>query len=603
MSKYFTDFTEIGGDNNKLKSNDYVVGYRSEGTPSEMRVSSSNLVNNMTRLLSPGAIDANKISYSPVGVNVQNIIQRNVDVKLSEFFSIQDFSILTSAGIAGAGKRLFVSKTTLPLTLTIHPTTGDFLTIQEALNAISNWHIEKGATVVLKLLAGTHVVFSSLDLNHPFGSRIQLIGDPTASADQVIIQLDNTISFGSLNFDLFTSSYGNTWGLLDNFTISGKGLGTGVWSTNNYAAIKASYGATINLGSNINISDWYYGLYADYGSVINAPSVDINNCGIGVYANNGSHITITEATLSNNKITDNDSGYGVLADNGSQINCSGSTSTGNYIAGFASFSNSQLKALGCKGNNNLRSGFLAKQHGEIAAYEYQNSLGSTVTTQAKNNGIYGFEAIEGGAVYYGELSDPIATQNNTRVNSYVSTTTNGTSALVSSSQGKLIVGTQDANSVVFSTQFYNQHLEISDIGATTTSRLKVSGGNSTKTPFLSAEGNSANIDFSIKAKGTGHLALDKILSPVTVKGVYSTSNAATVATVDAYSSDAETVHLFLNPQNENGGGYVRVGKNVRMGEKTNLTTPVVLTNLTINSFITVKDVNGNEVKLLCGSPT
>jgi hypothetical protein len=603
MSKYFTDFTEIGSDNNRMKSNDYVIGYRSEGAPEEVRISASNLINNMSRLLSPGSIDAGKMSYSPVGVNVQNIVQRNVDIKLSEFFSVDDFSILTSAGIAGAGKRLFVSKTTVPLTLTIHPTIGDFLTIQDALNAVAKWHIEKGAVVVLKLLAGTHTVFSNLDLNHPFGSRIQLVGDSTASADQVVIQLDNTISFASLNFDLFTCSYGNSWGLIDNLTITGKGLGTGIWSSNNYAAIKATYGATINLGTNVKIDNWYYGLYADYGAVINGPGVTADECGVAVYANNGSHITATGATLTNNRVTDGDSGYGVLAESGSQINCSGSTATNNYKAGFAAFSNSQLRALGCKGNSNDGSGFFAKEHGEIAAYDYENSSGTTVTTQAKNNGVYGFEAISGGGIYYGDLSDPTATVNNTKVNSYVSTTTNGTSALVSSSQGKLMVATPDTNSIILSTQLYNQHLEITDIGASTTSRLKVAGGNNTKTPILSAEGSSSNINFDIKAKGTGHLTLDKILSPVNIKGVYSSGATATISNVNAYSADTETVHIFLNPQNEAGGGYVRVGKNVRMGENTALNTPVVLSGLTINSYVTIKDINGNEVKLLCGSPT
>lgn len=603
MSKYFTDFTEIGSDNNKLKASDYVVGYRTEGTPEEVRISSTNLINNMTRLLIPGSIDANKISYSPVGINVQNIVQRNVDVKLSEFFSVNDFSILSSAGTAGANKRLFVSKTTLPLTLTIHPTIGDFITIQDALNAIANWHIEKGAVVILKLLAGTHTVYSNLDLNHPFGSRVQLIGDPTASPEQVIIQLDNTISFASLNFDLFTCSYGNSWGLIDNLTIDGKGLGTGNWSTNNYAAIKASYGATINLGSNVVIKNWYCALQADYGSVINSNSLEVSDCGIGVLASNGSHITVINSTFANCKVIDGNSGYGVLAESGSQINCSGSTATGSYIAGFASFSNSQLRALGCKGNSNSRSGFLAKEHGEIAAYDLQVVGGSTVTTQAKNNTVYGFEATDGGGIYYGELSDPTATSNNTKVNSYISTTTNGTSALVSSSQGRLIVSTPDTNPIIFSTQLYNQHLEIADIGSATTSRLKMSGGNGTKTPILSAVGSSSNINLEIKAKGTGHLDLDKILSPVNVKGVYSAGAAATISNVNAYSTDAETVHLFLNPQNESGGAYVRVGKNVRMGEKTNFNAPVALSGVTINSYITIKDINGNEVKLLCGTPT
>ena len=110
MSKYFTDFTEVGSDNNKLKVNDYVVGYRTEGSMEEVKISSSNLINNLTRLLSPGTIDANKVAYNPVGINVQNIVQRNVDVKLSEFFSVNDFSILGSAGIAGAGKRFVCFK-------------------------------------------------------------------------------------------------------------------------------------------------------------------------------------------------------------------------------------------------------------------------------------------------------------------------------------------------------------------------------------------------------------------------------------------------------------------------------------------------------------
>ena len=600
MSKYFTDFTEVGTNADRVKSTDYVVGYRSTGTPEEIKISSANLINNFATLLSPGAIETNKLTFTPIGPNVKNIKQRNLDVKVSEFFTITDFSSPQAAALACRGKRLFVSEASL--ILKIDPVTGDFFDIKEALDGIAGWHIEKGSTVTLQLNAGTHIVSEGLSLNHPFGENIYLVGDPLSLKSQVIIQINDAITFNNLNFNLFNCNKGNRWGLIDNLTINGKGLANGIWYGNQYAAIYVSQNASVVLGPNVDIKNWYYGLKATQGASIYCQSVTVADCGIGIMADSGSQIWAQSTTCTNNKILDEtDNGFGIYATAGSQINCNQALCTGNYKAGIHSSAGAQIQALGSKANSNTYAGFLASFNGSILAEDLKDSSGNVVSyTQSKNNGTFAFHLLSEGKIHYGTLAGDNPISGNTEINKLIFTETGSTYAKLFSNYGSLTFNTQDTNSLLFFTNNNRKQIEIKDPGFSTTNWLNLYGGNSTYNPTISADGSSANIGLTLKTKGTGTIALDTLKQPINIKGVFKAGGPGVASYINAVSDDdQETVNIFLNPQNQELGGYVSLGSNVRFGSKTSI-TPVTVDDVTINGYITIIDVNGNEVKLFCG---
>lgn len=604
MSKYFTDFAEVGTIADNIKPSDYLVGYRSAGVPKEIRVSSSNLIDNFATLLSPGAIETNKITFTPAGLNVKNIKQRNLDVKVSELFSLSDFTSDQAAALACRNKRLFVSESNL--LLKINPVNGDFFNIKSALEGIASWHIEKGATVTLQLSEGVHVIEEPINLNHPFGESIHLVGDPLVNKDAILIQINDAISFNNLNFNLFNCNKGNKWGLIDNVTINGKGLGNGLWNGNQYAGIFASQNASVVLGTNVVIKNWYYGIKATQGATIYSSGLNILDCGIGIFADGGSQIWAQGAVCSNNKILDEtEAGYGILATAGSQINCNQAICSGNNRAGICSNSGSHIQAAGSKCNENTLTGFLAKNNGTIIAEDDRDTSNTVISyTQAKSNGTFGFEMLTDGKIYYGTLAGDTPVSGNVEVNKLIYTETGTTTAAyarVFSNYGDLNINTQDTSSLNFYTNSSRKQLEIKDIGASTTSWICLNGGSSTITPTISAIGSSANIGLNLKTKGTGTVNIDTLSEPVKIKGVFKAGGFGISSFIKAVSDDPnETVNLYLNPQNTANGAYIDLGPNIRFGAKTPI-TPVAIDDIIINGYVIIKDTSGNEIKLFCGT--
>lgn len=150
------------------------------------------------------------------------------------------------------------------------------------------------ADVTIQVADGTYNLGAGqLDLNHPFGGRISLIGNTTTPANV-------TLTFGAIPFpptfpylnpdsgSIYVNS-GCTFGLIDGFTITGP---TGNTSVFGHCAILA-FNGNITLGPNLAITGFYFCVAADSnGSIVGqgtsstSMSVlpDVGNGQSGIYA-------------------------------------------------------------------------------------------------------------------------------------------------------------------------------------------------------------------------------------------------------------------------------------------------------------------------------
>lgn len=391
-NKTFSDFEQVSTDNLDLNIDDYLVGYRPSAstitgtqTPAfEIKVTTRDLVANIDAFADPSSINAAKIGFIPSG---NNILTTTVNNKLNQLKTASDYGTADAAGSASRYQRLFVPSGSI-INLLV-PT--DYPDIPSALNAIQNWHIENGAVVKIKIVTDI-TINEGINLNHPFGQNIQIVGEKTNGV-AATLAVSSGVTLSQINFNVFTCSYGNKFGLIDNLIIEGKTITGNTWGSYVYAAIRAEYGALINLGARMTIKNWYYGVLANYGSVIQARGVIVSNCGeAGFMATNGSQIYAGSSSSKYNSVGDKELGHGYKAEYGSQITCEDSVATNNKKSGFASHSNSQVRASGCSASSN-ESGFSARDHGQIEAYN------TGLQTSSSSNSNYGYERLNGGIIY------------------------------------------------------------------------------------------------------------------------------------------------------------------------------------------------------------
>ncbi|RBJ76801.1 hypothetical protein C3L29_031620, partial [Pseudomonas sp. MWU12-2534b] len=212
---------------------------------------------------------------------------------------------------------------------------------------------------------------------------IQLIGNQADPAKCALMA-----SFPPTN-NAVSCANGHRFGLLDGFRID---LPQKASKLNNVSGILAVNGSFINLGSKIQVNNFYYGINASYGSTIHADFAQVSNAGdVGIWAFCGSQINARHARASNCMDRENQWGYGFQAEYASQIDCEGAYASGNLNGGFAALSGSVTRALNTISENNLGSGYFALARGVVEAWG----------GQARNNNRFGWECADGSGMIYG----------------------------------------------------------------------------------------------------------------------------------------------------------------------------------------------------------
>jgi hypothetical protein len=236
--------------------------------------------------------------------------------------------------------------------------TGDFATLPEALDSLAGKIIPPDMMVTIAVEDATYMFNSSLVINHPYGDRIEIIGNQT-NPEQVVFD------FGPN--DGIVVENGNAIGLIDGVTIQGDG-------TAGRSGVHASNNATIKLGANVVVQDFgHSGVKASAGGVVWANGVTSRDNGrYGFLATENGTIHAMASLAQNNS-------DGYIATINSTIIATNSTASGNTNRGFLSVGGSYIYANGCTSTGN--------DDGFHAAYASNMIARGSV---ASGNSSYGF---------------------------------------------------------------------------------------------------------------------------------------------------------------------------------------------------------------------
>lgn len=367
--------------------------------------------------------------------------------------------------------------TELISTNTILNVPGTYSTIQSALDYLSTKRIIGGAIVQIKVADGTYVHSSSINCNHPDGSKIQLIGNETTPTNCVL-----TWGSTGAGVDGIVVSDGNSF-YINGFHITRTAhagtISIGLLSDNH---------SNITCGSKLKVSNWYYGITARNGSFVYCRNSIVDGAGdVGIWAYQGSNIDARNSVVTNASYSPY--GYGIEAEFNSFIDATYASASGCLIAGIAALSNSVVRAVSSTASSNLRSGFFARDGGLIDA---QGSSG--FNTVNSSNTTYGMELITNGKI----LTNAYLTQssNGTNRNASVDLTTDATlGARVSSSSGALRIDTNDTSSVFFNTSGGLQ-LEVFNTNSADR-KVQITGATSSGNPRIQASGGSLDISSTV----------------------------------------------------------------------------------------------------------
>ncbi|MCD4485042.1 hypothetical protein LQR31_11200 [Chromobacterium vaccinii] len=362
----------------------------------------------------------------------------------------------------------------------------DFPTPWEAMDFLRGKQIGAGTLVRISVADGVYTLPPGivLDLSHPQGDQIQLIGNQIDPAKCVLMA-----SFPPTN-NAVACSNGHRFGLLDGFRVD---LPQKASKPNNVSGIIAVNGSYINLGSKIQVNNFYYGINASYGSTIHADFAQVSNAGdVGIWAFCGSQISARHARSSNCVDRDNQWGYGFQAEYASQIDCEGAYASGNLNGGFAALSGSVTRALNTISENNLGSGYFSLFRGVVEAWG----------GQARNNGRFGWECADGSGMIYGVDSqqDTLGTCNH-----YATLDTAGDQGRLLATRGPLRVDTATHESIYFNTGGGLQ-AEIRNQDQAE-NHVLLQGSQTGKPALVSVDGKDQNIDLALRPKGSGSVQL------------------------------------------------------------------------------------------------
>lgn len=249
-----------------------------------------------------------------------------------------------------------------------------------ALAGIAQWRIAPGAFVVLKLADGTYWQAGTVHIEHPDGTRVQIVGNTEAPEKVRLIWAAHT--------DGIYVGAGQTLGHLDGVTLfrdipGGNDNG----AKDNAVGLLAEDAGTLRAGPAVVIDGFYYGAQARYGGVMRLRGTTVRRAGdAGFFAYNGGHIDAQRAKAEDVSDSTLGLGSGFVAEYGGTIDATGAQSTRNALAGFAALSNGAIVANGASATDNRRYGFYAITNGSIVAHHSKLAKNAVKATQSEQGG-------------------------------------------------------------------------------------------------------------------------------------------------------------------------------------------------------------------------
>lgn len=277
-------------------------------------------------------------------------------------------------------------------------TVGDgqsFSALSHAWQFAQSARIADGAYLHISIVTtgGNHIesYTSAWSLDHGSGALISIIGD---NPSNINLQFPNGSGI--------TIDSGHSLASISGVTISGAGANT----SNNSDGIYATRNATISSISDCYITNFEYGVVADYGASVGLVTPNtVKECIDGIVANHSATVSAIASTIALS--TPSNLGFdarGMWAENGGVIEADGCTLTnsntgfgiGAYCLGkgvidlsYATDSGWEFGVYGTlAGYVSLQSASMSKNATDVAAYQggIVEAIGSTATTTVSDSG-------------------------------------------------------------------------------------------------------------------------------------------------------------------------------------------------------------------------
>ena len=161
---------------------------------------------------------------------------------------------------------------------------SDYADIGEALLFLDDKRIANDVTVTIQVADGTYNNYPTIVLNHPYGSRIEIIGN-TSSPGSVVL---NFIGKHGIDAD-----NGYSIGKIDGLTLVGD-------QTNYCNGINAYNNASVILGNNMIVMNFYCGILSRSNATVIASGITIQSCSYGGINCGDSTVWVVDALIENN---------------------------------------------------------------------------------------------------------------------------------------------------------------------------------------------------------------------------------------------------------------------------------------------------------------
>ena len=161
---------------------------------------------------------------------------------------------------------------------------ADFIDLHEALASLDGVTIAKDALVTLEVQAGTHIYSAPIEVNHPDGARIQIVGSTGASADTTLVFSDT---------DGLRVQGGSQLGLLDGLTL----VDVGPTLAGGERGLKVTEVSYVSVGPSVGIEGFNLGVELSGSSWLSAPQLVVQDNYQGVAIYNSSAADLEGATI------------------------------------------------------------------------------------------------------------------------------------------------------------------------------------------------------------------------------------------------------------------------------------------------------------------
>lgn len=230
---------------------------------------------------------------------------------------------------------------------------GHYPTIQAALDALDLRRISKNAMVTIQVADGTYSDYDTIEVNHPDGRNIHILGNPN---DPTLC----TIHFKP-GVNGVSAWQDRVLGKIDGFSLKG--------SNRTGSGLHCSYGGFIRTGSQMIVEDFLNAVFASGGSVI-CDDIQVRNNQHGIVSYFGAVVT------ANGALAEGNTGHGFFAGPAGSLLASDAVSKNNGGSGFRSWHGGSLRAWYSVSQGN-QYGYLASGLSVISTRDSQVSGNGT----------------------------------------------------------------------------------------------------------------------------------------------------------------------------------------------------------------------------------